>query len=286
MRTIQYTLLAILLVTLPAQAGSQLDSRESSLITRLSRAYITIELLPDEEVAVEGFVVEEATLRDFLPFVSRDATVLVTSQPGIPWSRDCALREAILLHSEARECIYLATDEVPLFLATRQPGPIQNVEGEVEVNLERLASSSWEVREEGLQSLISLGPVALPHLQAFASHPDPEVAWRVQRAIDVASNNQALNPAYLGIGYEYLPEEEGASIRIRQVFPSTQAEAFELRGGDRILQMNAKPLTNFESVSEVANIFRGLRSGQRLDLTMARDDEVWVVGVRLGGWRD
>ncbi len=49
----------------------------------------------------------------------------------------------------------------------------------------QLGSESWPVREQAHQSLATLGPLAVAHLEHAAEHPDPEIRHRARQLLAV-----------------------------------------------------------------------------------------------------
>jgi S1-C subfamily serine protease len=76
-------------------------------------------------------------------------------------------------------------------------------------------------------------------------------------------------------------ENEMPLAKIDQVLPGSPAERGGVQKGDRILELNGKPVRDFH---DVQSSLGSLRRGQKAPLKLLRDGKKMNMTVEIGGW--
>ena len=165
--------------------------------------------------------------------------------------------------------------------------------------VEALGSSRWAERDSATRILLERGLRGRRFLEARRAETiDPEVIWRIDHILRELGRQVEFEPGFLGIAYHYrpihlpfanvgddVPSIEGA-IEIQQVLRGTEAERAGLLDGDRVVEMNGKPISDPLGTGRITQIFAGLRAGHGLDLTVWRGEAEFWLEATMGHWED
>jgi hypothetical protein len=126
----------------------------------------------------------------------------------------------------------MADDGAALLAFLRQQTLTDAQREQLKVLIRKLADDSFEVREKAKTDLLAQGAVAVPLLSQAAQDPDPEIANRVKRCLELINKNPDTTVLSAAIRLLAVRRPAGAAEVLLAYLPSapTEAVAQEVQG--------------------------------------------------------
>ena len=154
------------------------------------------------------------------------------------------------------------------------PVPLEMIQTDAAINSGNSggALADWQGRVIGMNTLIrttSGGSIGL----GFAV-PSDTVELIAARVV----NGESLDLGYLGISSQS-EQDDAVGVTIIEVVPDSPADEAGLEVGDVILALDGEPVYD---ITELSALVKLRRPGERVELTIQRDVEVYAATVVLG----
>jgi hypothetical protein len=138
----------------------------------------------------------------------------------------------------------------------------------------------WKGSDADFSKLSQVGTLDGKYVKVLSSARVSEKAIAQLQSSSPGIGVARTNEGSLGI---LLETKEGAPpLKIDEVLPGSPAERGGLQKGDRVLELNGKPVHDF---GELSKSVRTLKPGQKAAIKLLRDGKEKNVTVEFGGWK-